>query len=232
MVGYEFGAELALLSTTIAPGGGDMRGHDVLVALPLLLVEVEVEIEEEVDEEVEDGADNEVDSELDEDVDEEVDEEVELMTSVVEVGEDVEEADNVVDEELDEDVDGELDEESVAEVNEELVTSVVAAEDEVEEEVDDEVDKKLDENVELVTSVALPVLLEEEDVLVAILALAVLDTDTVVEAPVLIQEQPLDILDGNPEQAVESRKRRRRGSRSISGAKRSSSRRRADHNTL
>lgn len=49
------GAGLALLSTTIAPGGGDVRGHGVLVALVL------------------------------EDVDEEADDEAELVISVVDV---------------------------------------------------------------------------------------------------------------------------------------------------
>jgi hypothetical protein len=53
------GAGLALLSTTIAPGGGDVRGHGVPVAL--VLEELDEEVDEGADEEGEEGAEEELD---------------------------------------------------------------------------------------------------------------------------------------------------------------------------
>jgi hypothetical protein len=89
---------LALLSTMIAPGAGDLRGHGVPAALVL----------EEVDEEMDEGADEEVEEGLDEEVedgaDEELLEDAELVVSEteVEVNDDVVDESEVVDEELDE----------------------------------------------------------------------------------------------------------------------------------
>lgn len=82
------------MSTTIAPGTGEVRGHGVPVALVL---------EEEVDEEVDEGAD-EADKEVVGWADEEVLEDVGLVVSEaeVEVNDDVEDENEVDDEEIDE----------------------------------------------------------------------------------------------------------------------------------
>jgi len=98
IVGYDPGAGLVLLSTTIAPGVGDVRGHGVPVAL--VLEEVDEEVDEGADEEVEEGADEEVED----GADEEKLEDAELVVSEaeVEVNDDVVDKNEVVDEEIDE----------------------------------------------------------------------------------------------------------------------------------
>lgn len=63
----------------MAPGGGDVREHGVLVALVLAVVDEEVE--EGAGEEVEERADGELDDGADEEVDEEV--EVDVVLSMV-----------------------------------------------------------------------------------------------------------------------------------------------------
>jgi hypothetical protein len=157
IVGWDLGAGLALLSITIAPDAGDVRGYGIPVALVLEEVGEEVdEVEGEGAEEVEDGAD------------EEVLEDAELVVSEAEV----EVNDDVVDE--NEVVDEEIDEEEVEVV--ELTILVV--------DVDD---------------VVLSVELES---VVLIVDVVVVEISTPVEVAVLMQEYPLDILDGEPEHDV------------------------------